>query len=140
MAAYKTVNTLDSIVGYRNERYREFGCAAARMDDVANYLPARLTAALVWAAAWALRLDAWRSVRVTFRDARSQPSPNAGYPEAAVAGALRVRFGGANSYAGVASVKPWLGDAVESLNRSHFRQVRRILYLVAGLMICLVMI
>jgi adenosylcobinamide-phosphate synthase len=138
MAAYKSVNTLDSMVGYRNERYREFGWMAARMDDLANYLPARLTAALVWAAAWALRLDARRSLRVTLRDAPAQPSPNAGYPEAAVAGALRVRLGGANYYAGVRSVKPWLGDAVEPLGRAHFGHARRILYAVAVMMVLVV--
>lgn len=138
MAAYKAVNTLDSLVGYRNERYREFGWASARMDDLAGYVPARLTAALVWAAAWLLGYDARGSVRSTLRDARRQPSPNAGYPEAAVAGALGVRLGGINTYEGVASAKPYLGDAVQPLARGHFARARRILYAVAVLMAAVV--
>jgi adenosylcobinamide-phosphate synthase len=137
MAAYKAVNTLDSMVGYRNERYRLFGWASARADDAANYIPARLTAVLVWAAAWLLRCDARRSLRVTLRDARLQPSPNAGYPEAAVAGALGVRLGGANYYGGVASPKAHLGDAVQSIDRRHFSQARRILYAVSALAVLL---
>jgi len=138
MAAYKAVNTLDSMVGYRNERYRQFGCVAARMDDAANYLPARLTTVLVWLAAGVLRYDARRSVRVTLRDARRQPSPNAGYPEAAVAGALGVRLGGTNYYGGVASAKEFLGDPVQPLRREHFDRARRILYVVAGLMVLVI--
>ena len=138
MAVYKAINTLDSMVGYRNERYRQFGWAAARMDDAVNYLPARLTAALVWLAAGALRYDARRSVRVTLRDARRQPSPNAGYPEAAVAGALRVRLGGTNYYGGVPSAKEYLGDPVQPLRRGHFGQARRLLYAVAVFTVVLV--
>ncbi len=138
MAAYKAINTLDSMVGYRNERYRQFGWVAARMDDAVNYLPARLTAALVWLAAGVLRYDARRSVRVTLRDARRQPSPNAGYPEAAVAGALGVRLGGTNYYGGVGEAKEYLGDPVQPLGRGHFGQARRILYAVAVLTVLVV--
>jgi len=137
MAAYKAINTLDSIAGYRNERYRLFGWAAAKLDDAANFAPARLTAALVWAAAWLLRYDARRSVRVTLRDARRQPSLNAGYPEAAVAGALGVRLGGTNYYDKVAAAKACLGDAVRPLAREHFRQARRILYAVSAFAVLL---
>jgi adenosylcobinamide-phosphate synthase len=135
MALYKAVNTMDSMAGYRNERYREFGWCAARMDDVFNFIPARLTAALVWVAAWILRLDARRSVRVTVRDARSQPSPNAGYPEAAYAGALGVRLGGMSTYAGVPSMKAYLGDAIAQANPETFRQVRKLLYCSSGLLV-----
>lgn len=135
MAAYKAINTLDSLAGYRNDRYRLFGWTSARVDDAANYIPARLTAALVWLAAWVLRYDARRAVRVTLRDARRQPSPNAGYPEAAVAGALGVRLGGTNYYGGVAAAKECLGDAVQPLGRGHFGQARRILYAVSVLMV-----
>lgn len=137
MAAYKTVNTLDSTVGYRNERYLQFGWASARIDDIANYLPARLTAALVWMSALLLGLDVRNSVRVTLRDAHKQPSPNAGYPEAAVAGALGVQLGGLNYYHGVASRKPFLGDATVPLCRHSFRQARRILYLSEALLLVL---
>ncbi len=128
MAAYKAINTLDSMVGYRNERYREFGMVSARMDDVANYIPARLTALLVWVLALLPGFDARRAFRITVRDGASQPSPNSGYPEAAVAGALGVQLGGLNFYKGVASRKPFLGDAVAPLQCGVFPRVRVLLY------------
>jgi adenosylcobinamide-phosphate synthase len=128
MAAYKAVNTLDSMVGYRNQRYKEFGWASARLDDVANFVPARLTAVLIWLVAMLPGFHAWQSMRVTFRDGASQPSPNAGFPEAAVAGALRVQLGGLNFYQGVPSAKPTLGDAVLPLSCEAFKKVRLLLY------------
>lgn len=134
MAAYKAINTLDSMVGYRNERYAEFGWASARLDDVANFIPARLAAALVWLCALAPGFDSARSRRVTLRDASSQPSPNAGYPEAAVAGALGVRLGGVNFYRGVRSEKPHLGDAIHPLDGRAFRGTRLLLYGSSALM------
>jgi adenosylcobinamide-phosphate synthase len=140
MAAYKAINTLDSMCGYRNERYREFGWCAARMDDVANFIPARLTAALVWTCAPLLGLDLTGSVRATLRDAARQPSPNAGYPEAAVAGALGVRLGGVNRYCGVETRKAYLGDPVRPLSCGSFRQARRILYACAALMTAAVLV
>src|SRR4029077_20700941 len=88
MVAYKAVNTMDSMVGYKNDRYLRFGWAAARLDDIANYIPARITAGLIVLSAAVMRLR-WRgAIRVVLRDAHLQPSPNAGYPEAALAGAL----------------------------------------------------
>jgi adenosylcobinamide-phosphate synthase len=94
MAAYKAINTLDSMCGYKDERYKEFGWASARMDDLANLVPARLSAALVWICALLPGFSARRAVAATLRDAANQPSPNSGYPEAAFAGALGVRLGG----------------------------------------------
>jgi adenosylcobinamide-phosphate synthase len=135
MAAYKAVNTLDSMVGYRNERYREFGWASARLDDLANFVPARLTAVLVWLCAAALRYDLSRSVAVTLRDARLQPSPNSGYPEAAVAGALGIRLGGLNYYQGVPSRKQYLGDAIRPLDLGAWRKTRLLFYSASLLMI-----
>lgn len=128
MAAYKAVNTLDSMVGYRNNRYREFGWASARLDDVANFVPARLSALLIWLCAPLVDGSISRAIRVTLRDGESQPSPNAGFPEAAVAGALGVQLGGLNFYGGVPSRKVTLGDALRPLNRDAFRQVRGLLY------------
>jgi adenosylcobinamide-phosphate synthase len=139
MAGYKTINTLDSMVGYRNKRYTEFGWASARVDDVVNYLPARLTAGLVWVSALLLGFDARRSFRITLRDGNSQPSPNAGYPEAAVAGALGVRLGGLNFYQGAASRKAYLGDPVVPLDRSVFNKVRKLLYASEGLCVVLIL-
>jgi adenosylcobinamide-phosphate synthase len=137
MAGYKAINTLDSMVGYRNERYREFGWASARMDDIANWIPARLSALLIWIAAIAAGCDPRSSVKVTMRDARTQPSPNAGYPEAAVAGALGIRLGGLNYYQGVASRKPYLGDARRALDLTVYRKARVLLYGSSLLMVAL---
>jgi adenosylcobinamide-phosphate synthase len=95
--------------GYKNERYFYFGRAAARLDDVANYLPARLRAALVTLSAFVLRMPWKESVQVVVRYASLQPSPNAGFPEAAYAGALRVRLGGTNFYDGCLVHKPYIG-------------------------------
>src|SRR5262249_10988283 len=107
MWVYKTINTLDSMVGYRNPRYERFGWAAARLDDLANWLPARLTYVLLSLAAGLG--SAQRALQVGWRDGRKHPSPNAGWPEAAMAGALAVQLGGPSSYGGTVSEKPLLG-------------------------------
>jgi len=139
MGVYKTINTLDSMVGYRNEAYRDFGWASARIDDAANFVPARLTAFLIWAVALLPGFDAPRAFRTTVRDGGSQPSPNAGYPEAAVAGALGVQLGGLNFYGGVPSHKPTLGDAIVPLQRGVFGKVRLLLYGAEGLCVALIL-
>ncbi len=138
MAAYKAASTLDSMCGYRNERYREFGWASARLDDVANFIPARLSVLLVALAALLLGYDARAALKCALRDGRSQPSPNSGYPEAAVAGALGVQLGGLNTYQGVASRKATLGDALRPLSFEVFSGVRRILYATSALAVLLV--
>jgi adenosylcobinamide-phosphate synthase len=138
MAAYKAINTLDSMVGYRDERYAKFGWASARLDDLANFVPARLTAGLIWVCALILGYDARRSRRITLRDASSQPSPNAGYPEAAVAGALGIRLGGVNFYRGARIDKPYLGDSVNPLDKRAFRAARVLLYASSALMLLVV--
>lgn len=108
---YKAVNTLDSMVGYRNEKYRYFGTASARLDDLLNYVPARLTAFLMVAAGRILGGDMRGGWRAVLADARKHPSPNAGFPEAAMAGLLGVRLGGTNFYDGLPSERPliWQG-------------------------------
>lgn len=131
MAAYKAINTLDSMVGYRNDRYRDLGWFSARADDWANWIPARLTAILIWLICLLPGFGLSRSIRVTLRDGASQPSPNAGYPEAAVAGALGVQLGGTNTYRGVSNRKAHLGDADRPLDVSLFPRLRVILYGVA---------
>jgi len=131
MVGYKAVNTMDSMIGYKNDRYLRFGWAAARLDDVANYIPARITAGLIVLMAAVVRLH-WRSaIKAVFRDAHLQPSPNAGYPEAALAGALGVQLGGLNYYFGHPVEKPFLGDPLEDLKWNRFSHVRLLLYLVA---------
>ncbi len=103
IAGYKAVNTLDSMIGHRNERYRAFGWAAARIDDVANLVPARMTG-LAFAAMGASR----HAVRVMWTDAGVHRSPNAGWPEAAMAGVLHVRLSGPRGYGGTWSDEPWV--------------------------------
>jgi adenosylcobinamide-phosphate synthase len=133
MAAYKAVNTLDSMVGYKNHLYRELGWASARLDDLLNYVPARLSAALIWIASGVLGMDVRRSIHVTLRDASNQPSPNSGWPEAAFAGALGVQLGGVNHYRGVESRKAYMGGPVRPLVAKEFCRARRLLY-VSGLL------
>jgi len=132
MVAYKAINTMDSMIGYKNESYIRFGWAAARLDDLANYMPARITAGFIVLSAALLRLR-WRSAAaIILRDARLQPSPNAGYPEAALAGALGVQLGGLNYYFGCPVHKPFLGDPIDELQWSRFATVRWLTYGVAA--------
>jgi adenosylcobinamide-phosphate synthase len=105
MFAYKMINTLDSMIGYKNERYRQFGCWAARIDDIANYIPARLTAFLMVLVSG--RLSLFSFIR---KYGSKHASPNSGYPEAALAGILDCRFGGANIYFGEIVKKPYIGS------------------------------
>ncbi|MCL2894626.1 adenosylcobinamide-phosphate synthase CbiB [Brenneria tiliae] len=109
--AYKAVNTLDSMVGYKNAQYRAIGYVSARMDDLANLLPARLSWPLLSVAAWLLRADYRQAWRIGWRDRRQHASPNCAWPEATMAGALGVRLGGPNNYFGARVEKPWIGDA-----------------------------
>ena len=130
MAAYKAINTLDSMVGYRNEKYADLGWFSAKMDDLANFLPARLTAMLVWLASMVLWMNVARAVKITLRDAATQPSPNAGFPEAAFAGAIGVQLGGVNFYGGVESAKPTMGDPVHPLNHDAWEYARGLMFVV----------
>jgi len=108
--AYKAVSTLDSMIGYRTERYSYFGKFAARLDDVVNFVPARLTAFLMVAAAIVTRLNPSRAFITAWRDHANHLSPNAGYPEAALAGAFGIRLGGPSIYFGAEINKPHMGD------------------------------
>ncbi|CAM4339402.1 MAG: adenosylcobinamide-phosphate synthase CbiB [Paenibacillus macerans] len=135
--AYRAVNTLDSMVGYKNDKYIDLGWASARLDDIANFIPARLTALLLVAAAWTLRLDAARAWRTVRRDAPKHPSPNSGRPEAAVAGALGVRLGGKNSYRGVVSFRAYMGDKTRELEPQDIPRTAQLLFWVAGVFVLL---
>ena len=121
MLAYKMVNTLDSMVGYKNERYRRFGCFAARLDDVANYIPARLTAFLMVLVSGRLSLFAFVG-----RYGSQHASPNSGYPEAALAGILDCRFGGPHNYFGEEVWKPYIGSNERPLKSEDMRVAVRI--------------
>lgn len=128
--AYKAVNTLDSMVGHREPRYQHLGWASARLDDVVNWLPARLTALLLVCAAWPV-LWSGRAVQRSWfllrRDGHRHPSPNSGWPEAAMAGALGVQLGGTNYYGGVQQERPRLGDPVEALALVHIDRALRLM-------------
>lgn len=135
--AYRAVNTLDSMVGYKNDKYRDLGWASARLDDVANYIPARITALLLIFSARLLRLD-WRSCwRMVRRDARLHPSPNSGYPESAVAGALGIRLGGENVYHGVASFRAYMGDPLRAMEPEDIILASRLMLRSSALFVCL---
>ena len=121
---YKAVNTLDSMIGYRTERYLYFGRFAARLDDVLNFVPARLTAVLMVLAAYLLRLDATRAMRVVRRDHGNHLSPNAGYPEAALAGALGISLGGPSSYFGREVWKPHIGEERTRVDTDMLKEAR----------------
>jgi len=134
MVGYKTASTMDSMAGYLNDRYRYFGWAAARADDLLNYLPARLTAVLVAAVAplgGLNRTGAWRAAR---RDAGMLKSPNAGWPMAAVAGALAVRLGGPAVYFGEIVEKPHMGEGDRDLEDADYDRAIFLLYGVSLLM------
>ncbi|MEL5892622.1 adenosylcobinamide-phosphate synthase CbiB [Bacteroides sp. GD17] len=121
MLAYKMVNTLDSMIGYRNERYRRFGCFAARLDDVANYIPARLTAFLMVLASGRFSLLSFVGCY-----GHQHASPNSGYPEAALAGILNCRFGGPHNYFGKEVWKPYIGYNNRPLSTGDMRLAIRI--------------
>lgn len=130
---YKAASTLDSMVGYMNERYRQFGWASARLDDLLNLIPARLTALLMLVAAALLGLrpaGVWRSVR---RDAGKPESPNAGWPEAAAAGALGIQLGGAAVYFGERVEKPTLGNPDRPVSIAVYKEMICLMYLTAFL-------
>ncbi|HTR44356.1 MAG TPA: adenosylcobinamide-phosphate synthase CbiB [Thermodesulfovibrionales bacterium] len=111
---YKAINTLDSMVGYRNERYLNFGRAAARLDDIANFIPARITGILIVISSFLISRSLFTfqfSLKTLLRDGRNHLSPNSGVPEAAMAGALGIRMGGPSTYGGMVVEKPYIGDA-----------------------------
>jgi adenosylcobinamide-phosphate synthase len=135
--AYKAINTLDSMVGHRDDRYRRFGWASARLDDVANLVPSRLARLLYPVASLLCGYNAVSAWRIAWRDGGKSPSPNAGIPEAAVAGALGVRLGGTNFYDGVASERPYLGESLAPLSPDHIPAAIRLMYCVSGLTLLL---
>lgn len=135
--AYKAVNTLDSMVGYKNDKYRELGWASARFDDLCNYIPARLTGLMLLVTFVFLGKPVRQVLRVVLRDAPSHPSPNSGIPEAAVAGALGIRLGGINYYGGVESFRAHMGDPREELEKRHILSTVRIMRVASGLTVLL---
>ena len=132
---YRATNTLDSMFGYKNERYARFGWASARLDDVANYLPARFTGPIVALAAMLLGERPIGSLRILLRDGKAHTSPNAGFPEAAFAGALGVQLGGPSFYFGhsMPVEKPTIGDPRQPLEAEHICRANRLMIATAVL-------
>ena len=135
MLAYKMVNTLDSMIGYRTERYKDFGCWAAHIDDVANYIPARLTALLMVIAS-----GKWSLLKFVWKNGRRHASPNSGYPEAALAGILNCRFGGPHYYFGELFDKPYIGENDRELTTADMHTATRINRLAELLMLALTLL
>ena len=136
MLTYKMVNTLDSMIGYKTDRYKDFGCFAARMDDVANYIPARITAFLMVLASGRLSL-----LKFVAKYGSKHASPNSGYPEAALAGILNCRFGGPHTYFGQLFDKPFIGENDRPLTTKDMRiaiRINRTAECIAILMVILV--
>ncbi|MDD3115585.1 MAG: adenosylcobinamide-phosphate synthase CbiB [Anaerovibrio sp.] len=125
---YRTVNTLDSMVGYKNDKYLYFGRVSARLDDVLNYIPARITGLLFVLSAFFLGFDWRKSWQILRRDAARHPSPNGGWAEASVAGALKIRLGGFNSYFGRESFRAYMGEPEEKLAPRHIMACIRLMY------------
>ena len=132
---YRAVNTMDSMVGYKNEKYQDFGMVAARVDDGFNYIPARITGLLIILAAALLKQDARGAFQAIKRDAGKHPSPNSGYSEAGVAGALGIRLGGLNYYGGVASLRAYMGEVKWELEPIHIERTIQIMYVVTALFV-----
>ena len=133
MLAYKMVNTLDSMIGYKTDRYKDFGCWAAHIDDIANYIPARLTALLMVVVAGKPQL-----ARFVWKNGRRHASPNSGYPEAALAGILNCRFGGPHHYFGQLFDKPYIGTNDRPLTTADMKTAVRVNRTAEILMVLLV--
>ena len=130
---YRAANTMDSMLGYRNERYLYFGRMAARVDDVLNYIPAGISGVLFVMAAFLLGYDGRNALNILVRDAAGHPSPNGGHAEAPVAGALHIRLGGINYYFGERHFRAYMGDAHMDISAKHILGAIRLMYTVAVL-------
>ncbi len=137
---YKSVNTLDSMVGYKNDRYIHFGWFAAKLDDIFNYIPSRITAFVILIASRILGKN-WRdTLFVVKRDARKLSSPNAGYPQAAMAGALNVQLGGPQKYFGRYVNKPLIGDDIKPINSDIYHEAVKLFYITTFLFLGLAVV
>ncbi len=125
---YRAANTMDSMLGYKNDRYLFFGRVPARLDDILNYIPARICGVLFVISAMLLGFDYRAAWRIMLRDARKHPSPNGGWAEASVAGALGIRLGGYNSYFGKQHFRAYMGDPLKELQQGNIMECIRLMY------------
>ena len=130
---YKAINTLDSMVGYKNEKYMDFGKFSAKIDDIANFIPARITGFLIVAASMILRYNYKNSLKIFIRDRKNHSSPNSAHAEASVAGALGVQFGGRVSYFGKEADKPTIGDKIKDFELEDIKKNIKIMYVASFL-------
>lgn len=124
---YKAVNTLDSMVGYKNEKYLNFGWASAKMDDILNYIPARLTGLIIVLVSVLFGYDGKNAWKILKRDKKNHSSPNSPYSEAPVAGALRIQLGGKATYFGVTKDKPTMGDPLVAIEKHHIKDTNKLM-------------
>jgi len=125
---YKAVNTMDSMLGHKNNKYLYFGRPSAKLDDLVNYIPARITAYIFWFIALLPNYDSKKAWKIIKRDAQKHPSPNAGYPEAAAAGALSIRLGGINYYQGKKEFRAYLGDDLPPEDIKEIKKMIKLMY------------
>lgn len=126
---YKAVNTLDSMTGYKNEQYIDFGKFAARLDDIVNFIPSRITSLVMIAASFFAGLDAKNAARIFLRDRKKHQSPNSACTEAACAGALRVQLAGNSYYFGKLVKKPVIGDNLRAIELEDIKRANRLMYI-----------
>lgn len=137
---YKGVNTMDSMLGYMNEKYRWIGFFPAKIDDVFNFIPARITGVLMSISSPIVKGNIIESLKIMVRDRKNHKSPNCAYPEGATAGALRVQLGGTNVYFGEVVEKPTIGEDINPLNKEHIRDTVKLMYGSEILMVAIVWI
>ena len=137
---YKITNTLDSMVGYQNEKYKKLGFASAKLDDLVNYIPARIGSVCMLLAGLFLKMDFKNGIKILKRDKRNHKSPNCAYPEAAVAGLLNIRLGGTHTYFGEEVYKPTIGDANREVNPTDIIDTTRIIYVSEMILLAILII
>ena len=137
---FKAASTLDSMVGYLDEKYRDIGWSSAKLDDVLNYLPARITALLMCLAAFFTGMDGKNAWRIVQRDHANHKSPNCAWSEAAAAGAMHIQLGGTHDYFGKPIEKPTIGDADRPAQREDIGKVNRLLYVTSGMMMAVILL
>lgn len=135
---YKAINTMDSMVGYRNERYINFGTAAARLDDLVNFIPSRISAILMIISAWIMRLDYRNAVKIWRRDRFNHDSPNSAQTESVCAGALDVQLAGDAYYFGKLHKKKFIGDNIRRIEKEDIKRANKLMYSVSVIMLAII--